>query len=97
MADYRKAWQDDYDDDEEEDRPRVGGMSVEEIQEVVLLQHGKIRDLTEQAHAEEARADDAEERCMLLEADIVKLKMQSKLLRDSLNQVTDASESWQAK
>ena len=45
----------------------------------------------------ESRAHDAEERAMLLDADIVKLKMQSKLLRDSLNEVTEASESWKAK
>ena len=99
MADYRRAWMDNDDDDadSDDDRPRVGGMSVEEIQEVVLLQHAKIKDLQKAMDEAESRADDADERAMLLDADIVKLKMQSKLLRDSLNEVTEASESWKAK
>lgn len=97
MTDHRRAWSDAYDDDDASQGLSVGGVSVADIQEVVLLQHGKIKDLTAQMHEAETRADDAEERAMLLEADIVKLKMQSKLLRDSLNEITESSEMWKAR
>ena len=34
---------------------------------------------------------------MLLEADIVKMKMQAKLLRDSLQEIAEASDAWKAR
>ena len=89
MADYGRAWLDDSDDDDAI-APGVNGMTLDELQEVVLLQHSKLKDLAAAVLDEEGRADRAEERTLLLEADVVKLQMQAKLLRGNL---AEASES----
>jgi hypothetical protein len=93
MSDFRKVWM----DDDDAAHSSVGGMSAEEMEEVVVLQHSKIKALERQVAEQEVAADDEAERAMLLEADIVKMKMQAKLLRDSLQEIAEASDAWKAR
>jgi hypothetical protein len=56
--------------------------------------HSKLKDLVAEG---EMRADDAKEKYLLLETDVVREQIQVKELRDSLSAMTETAELWKAR